>query len=59
MLCDVVREHLVPPKPHLNVDKTSRGEENMRAVLAMGVVQLMESLCWTVKDHHLVDRYVY
>ena len=58
MLCDVVRERLAPPKRNLNVAENPTEEKNMRVPLAMAVVQLMESLCWTVRDH-LVDRYVF
>lgn len=58
MLCDVVREYLSPPGPNLQAVEDTNEKENMRAALAMVVVQLMESLCWTVKSH-LVDRYVF
>ncbi|KAF8498812.1 hypothetical protein JB92DRAFT_2983879 [Gautieria morchelliformis] len=55
MLCDVVRDHLVPPKPNLNVADNIEGNENMRATLAMAVVELMQSLCWNV-THDLIDQ---
>jgi hypothetical protein len=57
MLCDVVRDHLVPRKPNLSDAGNTDGKENARENLAMAIVQLMESLCWGAR-HDLVDQYV-
>ncbi|KAF8583883.1 hypothetical protein K439DRAFT_1661015 [Ramaria rubella] len=49
VLCDIVRDHLTPPK--LNGVPAAEGiSEETRTTLAVSVVHLMESLCWNVKD---------
>lgn len=54
ILCNIIRDHLVPPKGDTgNID----GKESVRENLAIAVMQLMESLCWSAQ-HEMVDQYV-
>lgn len=57
VLGNIVRDHLTPPRPEpVGEAGIAEDKAKTRMTLAMAVVQLMESLCWNVKDG-LVEQY--